>query len=364
MKGGNRTPADKYDVVIVGSGPAGAASAKALSGHGLNTLIIDAAKLPRYKMCSGIVFPSARKFIANHFGEMPEKIFCQPGVTKGMQVRISKDKPYEYAPFIPFGGEKDLPEHGCNTIRAELDYWLSCQSDAQIVDECRFRSVSTRDEHGITVVVDLNGGMTEVKTRFLVGADGPMSSVRKSIAPGFDESIRQIPNYEEWYEGHIDLEPGYLYVDFDRSVTGFFATVFHKDGMIVVVTGARKGESVKDYFSRYVQFLKEKHGLTIDGTVRSSGCILHDMSGTNNYFLGTGNILLVGEAGGFNRCSEGITPALITGWAAGESVLRSVDTGLQSFDFYRAEVAPEMEACNRASATIQAIAGMNPFTRD
>ena len=53
----------RYDVVIVGSGPAGAGAAKALSGSGLETLIVERDKLPRYKMCSGIVFPSSRKFV-------------------------------------------------------------------------------------------------------------------------------------------------------------------------------------------------------------------------------------------------------------------------------------------------------------
>ena len=60
----------KYDVVIVGSGPAGAGAAKALNGTGLETLIVERDKLPRYKMCSGIVFPSSRKFIVDNFGDI------------------------------------------------------------------------------------------------------------------------------------------------------------------------------------------------------------------------------------------------------------------------------------------------------
>ena len=62
---------ERYDVVIVGSGPAGAGAAKALSGSSLRTLIVERDKLPRYKMCSGIVFPSSRKFITDNFGEIP-----------------------------------------------------------------------------------------------------------------------------------------------------------------------------------------------------------------------------------------------------------------------------------------------------
>ncbi|MBL7204802.1 MAG: FAD-dependent monooxygenase, partial [Desulfobacteraceae bacterium] len=66
---------EKYDVVIVGSGPAGASTAMALSGQGFQTLILEKKKLPRHKMCSGILFPSALKFISGNFGDIPQDIY-------------------------------------------------------------------------------------------------------------------------------------------------------------------------------------------------------------------------------------------------------------------------------------------------
>jgi flavin-dependent dehydrogenase len=50
-----------YDVVIIGSGPAGSPAAKALAGHGLKNIIVERAKLPRYKMCNGILSPTSVK---------------------------------------------------------------------------------------------------------------------------------------------------------------------------------------------------------------------------------------------------------------------------------------------------------------
>ena len=38
----------RYDVVIVGAGPAGAAAAQALRGRGLESVIFEKARLPRY----------------------------------------------------------------------------------------------------------------------------------------------------------------------------------------------------------------------------------------------------------------------------------------------------------------------------
>ena len=45
----------KYDVVVVGAGPGGAAAAKRCVDKGLDTLLIDKHKLPRRKACSGII---------------------------------------------------------------------------------------------------------------------------------------------------------------------------------------------------------------------------------------------------------------------------------------------------------------------
>jgi len=43
----------KYDVTIVGGGPAGSTAAKFLSEKGIKTLLIDKSKFPRYKPCGG-----------------------------------------------------------------------------------------------------------------------------------------------------------------------------------------------------------------------------------------------------------------------------------------------------------------------
>jgi flavin-dependent dehydrogenase len=75
-------------------------------------------------------------------------------------------------------------------------------------------------------------------------------------------------------------------------------------------------------------------------------------------------VLLAGEAGGFNRCAEGITSALVTGRAAGESILRAVESGRPAYVFYEEAVRDEMEACMRVNRLIEAAVGLNPFTRD
>ena len=353
----------RYDVVIVGSGPAGAAAAQAMRGHNLDSVVIEKAKLPRYKMCSGILFPSARKLIADGFGPIPKDVLAKPDCVHGNQVYLTLEGPAAAVPFSIFDVGPRLSEDGLNVKRAELDHWLCRQSGAPIVDECLFHALR---QEGDDLVVDLRHGGedVEIRTRYLVGADGTRSAVRSALSRAFDRTLRLIPNYEEWYAGDIDMEPGWLHMLFDRTITGYFATVFHKDGNIIAATGTRQGEPVKECFRRFTAHLEKRHGLAIKERLHHCGCAVHDMAATGNYFLGDGNVLLAGEAGGFNRCAEGITSALVTGRAAGESILRAVESGRSASASYADAVADEIEACNRVNQLIEDAIGLNPFTRD
>jgi flavin-dependent dehydrogenase len=354
---------DRYDVVIVGSGPAGAAAAQAIRGHGLDSVMIEKASLPRYKMCSGILFPSARKLIDDVFGPLPKDVLSEPARVRGNRVYLAREGPAIAAPFSVFDDGPGLGENGLNVSRSELDHWLCRQSALPIVDDCLFKSLH-RDGDDLVVGVRQGGQDIQIRTRYLVGADGTRSAVRGALSSSFDHTLRLIPNYEEWYVGDIDLEPEWLYLFFDRTITGYFATVFHKDGKIIAVTGTRQGESVKECFGRFTAHLEERHGLAIEKTVERCGCAVHDMSATENYCLGEGNALLAGEAGGFNRCGEGITSALVTGRAAGESILRAIESGRPAFASYPDAVAREIEACARVNRLIEQAVGLNPFTRD
>ncbi|MEA3255385.1 MAG: FAD-dependent monooxygenase [Candidatus Altiarchaeota archaeon] len=49
----------KYDVVVVGAGPAGATAGRGCALKGFNTLILEKERLPRYKPCGGAVSTKA-----------------------------------------------------------------------------------------------------------------------------------------------------------------------------------------------------------------------------------------------------------------------------------------------------------------
>ena len=77
-----------YDVVIVGSGPAGASAARELVRSGRRVLIIEKKKLPRYKICSGLIQDDAQDILLEKFGTPPPSVFCRPPGIGGMRSDI------------------------------------------------------------------------------------------------------------------------------------------------------------------------------------------------------------------------------------------------------------------------------------
>ena len=93
-KAGDRVT--RVDALVVGAGLSGAACAKRLVDAGLETVIIDKRKLPRHKICSGILSPRGHRFLIENFGPLPREILLvlehavldHPIANKGLQVRL------------------------------------------------------------------------------------------------------------------------------------------------------------------------------------------------------------------------------------------------------------------------------------
>lgn len=88
------------------------------------------------------------------------------------------------------------------------------------------------------------------------------------------------------------------------------------------------------------------------------------MSAKKNYCLGTENILLSGEAGGFLRGGEGITSALISGKAAGDAVLESFKSGRPAIEYFPDIASEEIENCNKVHDNMSEVLGFNVFMRE
>ena len=59
----------RFDVVVIGGGPAGATAARHCSQNSLRTLLLEKKRRPRYKPCAGGVTAAALKELGFDLGE-------------------------------------------------------------------------------------------------------------------------------------------------------------------------------------------------------------------------------------------------------------------------------------------------------
>ncbi|MFQ6032654.1 MAG: NAD(P)/FAD-dependent oxidoreductase [Candidatus Zixiibacteriota bacterium] len=328
---------DVFDAVIVGSGPCGASTAKRIVDSGANVLIIEKATLPRFKMCGGMLAPEAQNLTIEYFGEIPDSVCCSPKSITGFKVFYPEADPLEF-PLGMLGPEGEV----LNISRERYDYWLAESSGAKLKDNCTFISYSDDPDGTVSISIRDKDKDRKIKAKYLVGADGADSDVRKALSPDLRSKIRWLTLYEEWYKGRCDLDSNWYYGWVISQEEGHFGGLGFHDGLIQVVVGSRKGPDVRNVFQRFRDTIEYKHGLQVDQIVRTAGCIQNNMGPSGLFVFGRGNVLLAGEAAGLLAiASEGITPALWSGNIAGGAILDSMKENVKAIDIYLPKMEPE-----------------------
>jgi len=161
------------DVVVVGAGPAGAAAAKRCAENGLETLLLEKRKLPRDKVCDGMIMgPVAKRLIKQEYGDIPDQVLTRPQRIEG------------YTLHVPGMGQCNVDNPTWLTWRRNLDYWMTGQAQAkgaQLWSESRVIHLKQKGK-GFAGIVEKGGTQQEVSARFIVGADGATSRVRSPEA--------------------------------------------------------------------------------------------------------------------------------------------------------------------------------------
>ncbi|MGD8886688.1 MAG: FAD-dependent oxidoreductase, partial [Gammaproteobacteria bacterium] len=93
---------DKYDVIIVGGGPAGSSCAWHLTRNGLKTAIIDKSTFPRNKVCAGWITPEVVQSLQIDLDDYAKDNILQPissfitGIIGGSYTKSSYASPVSY----------------------------------------------------------------------------------------------------------------------------------------------------------------------------------------------------------------------------------------------------------------------------
>ena len=317
--------APSYDAVIVGAGPAGAAAAKELVASGYRVLVVEKKKLPRYKVCSGLVMERAQDLLIESFGEPPEDVFCKPDFLTGARLSIS-------------GKVMDLPlgkPRIYNVWRAAFDNWLIRQSGADVLESHRLVAM-TQSENKVEATIQSWGGETrQIEARYLIGADGGRSRTRRLLDPGFEQKIGYSTFVQLYCSATIDLDPKYYYMIFDPSLSAFYNWLHVKDESLVYGVGAHAGGLIPRCIGESTDYLEKRFGLKVEAIKRKTGCLVSSMAVSGTFHLGRGRVLLAGEAAGYvNVFGEGISSALATGRLAARAILEAEASSRNALSLY------------------------------
>ena len=321
-----------YDAIIVGAGPAGSFSAKKLVEAGLKVLLVEKMKLPRHKMCSGLISSFSKRILKKEIGEFPEVLCCYPKKSKGMEVYPTRMAP-----------PQKFRENSYNVWRSDFDFWLTTKASeagAEVEDQTELLSFSTQKDF-IEVDLKTRFGPQKQQGRFLLGADGGTSLLRRTLFK--QEPMRWFSVYQTYWKGESNFDPEYFHAFLDRDLTEFFAWFNVKGGQKgiyqVFGTAAAKGSMVSQYFNRFQEYLEEAHGFRGEKLLFREACTAPVFFDPKfEYRFGKGNILLIGESAGlFNVFAEGISPALQSALDVSKAVLQG---GPDVLEAYKKEVQP------------------------
>ena len=325
-----------YDVIVVGGGPGGSVAAKKCAQGGLRTLLLERKKLPRDKVCSGMVMgPWANDIIQQEFGTIPQEILADPALLSGHMMHVPGTQPQSILCKTPLAWRKDL------------DFWMiqmAREDGVEIWEGAKV--IEVNQKAGVCTVTMMQGKTSQkLKTRFVIGADGGVSAVRKSIFPLL--KVQYSVPIRECYDGALDLEKDYFHWFFPKHRARPRFGLNHKgDCFLIEGSGIKRlRNEINQILTRY-GFNPEKKALWKDGCLIPR---LHQALISGAFSPAKANVLLIGDAAGllFPITFEGIGTALKSGILAADSIAQSIKKGGGAAGIYLRALKPIVEIIRR-----------------
>jgi geranylgeranyl reductase family protein len=282
---------EKYDVVIVGAGPAGLKCAETLGSSGKSVLLIEKNQRIGPKVCAGGLTGKDIAYL-NIPNELIEHSYSEVLVhVKGVTKHIKWDEDFAY------------------TIdREELGQWqlkkLQAFPNIEVRTGCRISKVTPE-----FVLL----GDEEIAYDYLVGADGSNSIVKRFLGftnPPQGMGIQYIIPTTEFKKFEFFFDSRYF--------SAWYAWIFpHRKYVSIGCGGSPKILPSKELHKNFHEWLK-KQKIDISNAKYEAFPMNYDFKG-----IEFGNIFLTGDAAGLlsSFTGEGIYQALVSGEEVAKMIL-------------------------------------------
>ena len=288
----------RTDVLVVGAGPAGSATAAWAARAGLDTLLVDAAVFPRDKTCGDGLTPRA-------IGEL-ERLGLGDWLRAHTVNQGLRAHGFGQTLLLPWPGGS-LPDWGSAVARTELDDHLrttAIKNGAAALDGARAVDVRRDGDRVAAVVLRDADGEFEVACERLVVADGVRSPLGKRLGREWhrdtvyavagrsyaDSAMADDP----WISSHLELR------DEQGDILSGYGWVFPLGngsvnlGAGTLATAKRPAEvAIKPLMQVYADTIRDDFGLS--GELRAPTSALLPMGGAVSHVAGR-NWALVGDA--------------------------------------------------------------------
>jgi flavin-dependent dehydrogenase len=320
------------DVVVVGAGPAGAASAILLAEHGLAVTVLERGPRARPKVCGEYLSPEGSR-VLDRLGVLKTVDAGGAVAMSGMRI-TAPDGTVLDARYGAVGGFRPYREHAIGVPRATLDGALLERVRALPIDlRTGVRATEVLVEAGrVTGVggMDAAGARVEARGRVLIAADGRASVIAHRLGCRRRHRLARMAlvTYVSGVPGCRDV--GEIFVDPpDYAILNPLAPDRMNLSLVVPLAHAVPWRArLEDFFAARVKQLPHLARRLV-GAVRvaplaSLGPLAYRVAPPRE-----GGVLFVGDAAGFYDpfTGEGIFTALRSAELAAETVVDALRAG-------------------------------------
>jgi geranylgeranyl reductase family protein len=318
---------ERFDVAVIGAGPAGSTTAYRLAKAGASVLLLDKAKFPRDKPCGGGLTLRAVK-------ELP---FSVDPVVEDVVRHVECRLHYRHS-FVR--GDRDL---ALMTQRRRLDQFL----------------VERAVEAGADFRDGLKGDPVTTNARVIVAADGANGTATRALGLGGDivhgialeGNVAHAKIDASRYAGRMVLEFG--------VIPGGYAWVFPKGDHVNVGVGG--WHSIGTRAREHLRLLCERHGIDPADVTDTRGHRLPMRRPGAR--LARGNALAVGDAAGLVDpvSGDGMYEAFVSSRLATAAIFDLLEGRAETLDAYDHALRTELDPI--ASAGWGAKVALDRFPR-